>query len=93
MIFYLQNSALKKILQGKIAFLGESDKAPKFFADLGLPIPINYNPCDHYIHHIALIPGYDEESYRKMDIICDAFENSKINRKNKKKAKVDFLEN
>ena len=72
--------------QGKIAFLGETKKAPKFFSDLGLPIPINYNPCDHYIHHIALVPGMEEQSYKKMDQICESFAFSKIARKNQKRA-------
>ena len=67
--------------------MGETKKTPKFFESMGLPIPVNYNPCDHYIHHIALVPGYEEESYRKMDQICNAFSYSKIARKNLRKAK------
>mgnify|MGYP000372567200 CR=1 FL=1 len=54
---------------------------------MGLPIPMNFNPCDHYIHHIALVPGMEEESYKKMDKICYAFSNSKISRKNARKSK------
>ena len=48
---------------------------------------MNYNPCDHYIHHIALVPGFEDDSYKKMDKICSAFNNSKVARKNAKRSK------
>ena len=60
-------------------------KAASFFESIGLPIPQNYNPCDHYIENIALIPGLEEKSYRQMEEICFLFKQSKVYKKNEKK--------
>ena len=83
-VFNLFNRLLL-LAQGKIAYLGATSKAPSFFASIGLPTPENYNPCDHYIENIALIPGSEAQSYQKMNEICRLFKKSKIYRKNEKK--------
>ena len=63
-----------QLFKGKTAFLGEKEDARRFFEDINLPIPKNYNPCDHFIEHVALIPGRETESYEKMYKICQAYE-------------------
>ena len=83
-VFGLFNRLLL-LAQGNIAYLGSTRKAASFFDSIGLPIPQNYNPCDHYIENIALIPGEEEKSYRQMEEICYLFKQSKIYKKNEKK--------
>ena len=77
-------SHLLLLAQGKVAFLGPTAKTPRFFEKMGFPIPVNFNPCDHYINHIALIPGREEESYKKMDAICQRYSITKTAKKNMK---------
>ncbi|GFR80341.1 ATP-binding cassette sub-family G member [Elysia marginata] len=40
------------------------------------PCPSNYNPSDHYILTLAIIPGREAECYRTSGAICDAYERS-----------------
>lgn len=55
-------SHLLLLAQGDIAYMGELQGAASFFGFIDLPVPKNFNPCDHYIEQVALVP--DDETQR-----------------------------
>lgn len=59
--------------EGRTAFLGTTKQAISFFNKVDYPCPVNYNPADHYVHTLAIIPGNEEECKAKAMAICDAF--------------------
>ncbi|KAK3767683.1 hypothetical protein RRG08_022717 [Elysia crispata] len=61
---------------GRTAFMGTTTDCLKFFNQIKYPCPSHYNPSDHYILTLAIIPGKDAECYKKSGAICDAFERS-----------------
>ena len=40
----------------------------------GLPCPANYNPADFYIYNLAVVPGQEKASRKKIEEICNAYE-------------------
>lgn len=58
---------------GRTAFMGTTKDCLQFFKDLNHPCPSNYNPSDHYIITLAIIPGKEEECYKTSTAICDAY--------------------
>ena len=48
---------------------------------LGYGCPANYNPSDHYIYTLAVIPNKEIESKERLKTICDTFKNSDVGRK------------
>ncbi|XP_012935669.1 protein white [Aplysia californica] len=56
--------------------MGKSDEAFDFFNRLNYPCPRNFNPADHYILTLAIVPGKEEECRRKTNAICDTFTES-----------------
>ena len=69
------------LTEGRIAFLGPINEALSFFASQGMPCPVNYNPADFYIFSLALIPGREVESKKKIQEICDRYEASEHRRR------------
>ncbi|XP_044754174.1 protein white-like isoform X2 [Coccinella septempunctata] len=63
---------------GKLAFAGNTEEAKEFFTQLKMPCPPKFNPADHYIQMISIIPGKEEICKYSTARICDAFENSTI---------------
>uniref|UniRef100_A0A8R1DYM5 ABC transporter domain-containing protein n=2 Tax=Caenorhabditis japonica TaxID=281687 RepID=A0A8R1DYM5_CAEJA len=65
------------MVNGKTAFCGNQSTAEKMWAELDLPIPMNFNPCDHYLATLS-IRNAQEETLKKRQIreICDTFQNS-----------------
>ncbi|KAH9524965.1 hypothetical protein Btru_028360 [Bulinus truncatus] len=43
------------------------------FDQLGYPCPTNYNPADHFILTLAIVPEHEEESKKRTQAICDKF--------------------
>ncbi len=41
------------LADGRLAFFGDLDQAYSFFTQQGYPVPINFNPADHYINTLA----------------------------------------
>ncbi|XP_047133027.1 protein white isoform X1 [Hydra vulgaris] len=60
--------------EGRTAFLGKTIDAITFFNRVNFPCPLNYNPADHYVHTLAIIPGKEDECKARCNAICDAFE-------------------
>ena len=63
--------------EGKTAFLGDMDNANNFLAGCGFPCPMNYNPADHWVQALAVVPGNEEKSRKNIDTVCSAFNSSK----------------
>ena len=42
--------------------MGDLKGAASFFSFIDCPVPKNFNPCDHYIEQVALVP--DDEAQR-----------------------------
>lgn len=49
-----------------------------FFGSLDAPCPNNYNPADHFIHHLAILPSREESCKQAVNIICDKYERSEL---------------
>jgi hypothetical protein len=39
---------------------------------------VNYNPADHYLHTLAIVPGEEHICRDRISNICDAFEESDV---------------
>ena len=52
--------------EGKCVFLGESKDCFQIFANAGFPTPENYNPFDHYIFTLAVVPGREMQCKAKV---------------------------
>ena len=68
--------------------MGTADNAPKFFDHIERPVPVQFNPCDHYLAQIAIIPGHEEECYEKLRNICQLFSEYRCNMVPKYEARV-----
>jgi hypothetical protein len=42
----------------------------------GYPCPDTFNPADHYIHKLSMIPKQELEYQGRVDAICDSFQES-----------------
>ncbi|RXG68225.1 Protein white [Armadillidium vulgare] len=62
--------------EGRLAYLGLTSDALKFFSGMGKTCPLNYNPADFFISTLAIKPGEEEESLAFTREICDTFEKS-----------------
>ena len=47
-----------------------------FFQNIDRPCPYNFNPADHYIHVLAVTPGYETQCKDEIKRICDEFTES-----------------
>ncbi|OQV17116.1 Protein white [Hypsibius exemplaris] len=63
--------------EGRVAYLGRADQAKDFLSRLGYPCPPNFNPADHYIHRLAIVPGKEVECRQRAQLVCDTFAESK----------------
>ena len=43
---------------------------------MGFPCPDDFNPADHYVNVLAVVPGQEEERRARVAQICDAFKQS-----------------
>ncbi|XP_012935697.1 protein white [Aplysia californica] len=71
-LFALFNQVLL-LSEGRVAFMGSSQDAIDFFTRLNYPCPRNFNPADHYILTLAIVPGKEEECRKNTNAICDSF--------------------
>ena len=62
--------------EGRTAFLGPINEALPFFGSQGMPCPANYNPADFYIFTLAVVPGQEVETKKKIKAICDTYDAS-----------------
>ncbi|KAK3770915.1 hypothetical protein RRG08_036514 [Elysia crispata] len=59
--------------EGRVAFMGAAKDCLAFFNQQNYPCPSNYNPSDHYILTLAIVPGNEADSKKKSTAICDAY--------------------
>ncbi|KAG1660612.1 Protein white [Nymphon striatum] len=71
---------LMLLSNGRVAFFGSLTDAEVFFSQCGLACPRLFNPADHYIYNLAVVPGDEERSKRAISTICDCFEKSPMNK-------------
>ncbi|GFN89962.1 ATP-binding cassette sub-family g member [Plakobranchus ocellatus] len=64
--------------EGRVAFMGSSKDCLQFFRDQSFPCPPNFNPSDHYILTLAIVPGQEIECKKKSAAICDAFSETNL---------------
>ncbi|KAJ4431107.1 hypothetical protein ANN_19702, partial [Periplaneta americana] len=62
--------------EGRVAFLGSTEDACKFFRDLGAACPSNYNPADFFIQMLAIVPTREESCRQTIEMVCDSFQAS-----------------
>jgi len=62
--------------EGRTAYLGDVKMANSFFESCDLPCPINYNPADHYVQMLAVVPGEEEQSRKRIEGVCEQFNSS-----------------
>jgi len=74
-IFSMFDSILL-MAEGKTAWLGSPDDAYNFFSTCGHPCPDRYNPADHFIQVLAVVPGMEESCRENIGIICQSYQQS-----------------
>ena len=62
--------------QGRLAYVGPARDARAFIEMAGYPCPQNYNPADHILHTLAIVPGEEEHCREKINRICDDYDSS-----------------
>lgn len=76
------------MVEGRVAFFGETYKAKDFFLNVGLPVPPDYNPADFYIKNLAIQPNNIEKSKKVIERICNSYDNSEEKRKKLETIKI-----
>merc|ERR1719445_63730 len=79
------------LAEGQTAYLGKASEAGQFFTSISYPTPQQYNPADHFIQTLAIIPGDEEASREKIKTICEKFSESEIAQE--MRAEVKSVEN
>lgn len=79
------------LAEGQTAYHGKASDAISFFSSINYPCPENYNPADHFIQTLAVIPGDEEESRKKIKTVSGKFSESEISQE--MKAEVKAIEN
>ena len=64
------------IAEGRTAFMGDIATASTFLASCGYPCPPHYNPADHFIEVLTIIPTDKDASKQRVASICDKFSQS-----------------
>ena len=67
--------------QGRLAYLGPTRDARAFIEMAGYPCPPNYNPADHILYTLAIVPGEEDRCRRKINSICDDYDSSDLGEK------------
>nr|UOU03362.1 ATP-binding cassette subfamily G-like 11-2 [Brachionus rubens] len=65
------------ISEGRLVFLGDRFSACDFFESQGYKSPSNYNPADHFIKTLSILPNEREQCLERVNKLSIAFENSK----------------
>lgn len=62
------------LAEGRVAYLGPSRLALRFFERLDLPCPANFNPADHYIHQLSVWLGRERECRERIASTCRSYD-------------------
>ncbi|CAJ0943260.1 unnamed protein product, partial [Mesorhabditis belari] len=67
------------LAEGRVAFCGTQAEAIESWIHFGQPVPLNYNPSDHIIRTLSVMPGRSEATQRSNVVqMCDKFAASTI---------------
>ncbi|XP_078321150.1 protein white-like [Crassostrea virginica] len=72
------------LAEGNCVFTGNTMFGLDFFHSQGFPCPMNYNPADHFILTLAMIPGYEQTSHTKIQRLCHEFGKVQKHQENRK---------
>ena len=64
--------------EGQTAYLGPAAEAKPYFTTINYPCPEDFNPADHFVYTLAVVPGQEEESTQRVNSICDEYSKSKF---------------
>jgi len=67
------------LAEGRLAYIGDLNGARNFFNSQSYPVPENYNPADHYINTLAVVPSDPVQSKVRINKICDNFCDTALN--------------
>lgn len=56
------------LAEGRLAYLGNLNEAENYFNSLNYPVPQNFNPADHYIRTLAIVPNNREECLKIIEV-------------------------
>lgn len=65
------------VANGRVAFFGDVADASRHFDNLGLVCPSTFNQAEFLVSQLAVIPGREGECLKKVQWLCDEFDNSK----------------
>ncbi|CAJ0578485.1 unnamed protein product, partial [Mesorhabditis spiculigera] len=67
------------LVEGKVAFCGTQAEAIDAWIRFGRPVPKNFNPADHIIRTLAIVPENDEMAQREaVNEMCEKFAESPL---------------
>lgn len=75
--------SLLLLTMGRTAFCGPPANASSFFAEVGAPVPANFNPADHFIREISKFKDLEtgtsdrDANATRIGQICDKYNDSK----------------
>ncbi|XP_048768264.2 protein white-like isoform X1 [Ostrea edulis] len=61
------------LAEGRVAFTGSISDGLQFFKNNGHSCPMNYNPADHFVLTVAIVPGKETERKERVKKLCDNF--------------------
>ena len=57
------------LAEGRLAYIGDLNEASVYFSSQGFPVPSNFNPADHYINTLAIVPSNKEASQAAVQVL------------------------
>ncbi|KAJ7318624.1 ATPase [Desmophyllum pertusum] len=70
---YAMFDSILLLAEGRTAYMGSRVDAIQYFDNLGYPCPMNFNPADHFVHTLAIVPGDEENCRKRVQDICDVY--------------------
>ncbi|CEF66619.1 ATP-binding cassette sub-family G member 2 [Strongyloides ratti] len=62
--------------EGRVGYFGTISGGINFWKNIGLPVPPNFNPSDHFINTLAIKKKQELKCQKEVKKICDTFQNS-----------------
>uniref|UniRef100_A0A1I8AJW0 ABC transporter domain-containing protein n=1 Tax=Steinernema glaseri TaxID=37863 RepID=A0A1I8AJW0_9BILA len=64
---------LSLMAEGRVIFTGPPDLAETMFDEWGFPLPMNFNPADHYISTLAIRHSSEALCRKRVNMLSDSF--------------------
>ena len=62
--------------EGQTAYMGDAKECKGFFSSANYPCPEDFNPADHFVQTLAVVPGSEEENHQRISAIRDELKES-----------------